>query len=372
MAAMDMPSGQRDFPDYSHRDVQARARGRRRGPDLERVARALASRPFKPHRLFQNGHAQTLAAYAWPRRSRLRADGSMYESRLFDVEPGVQLLAHCRWQTDRQSHPTLVLVHGLEGSSSSRYILGTSQKGFRAGFNIVRLNLRNCGGTEHLGPTLYHSGMSGDIAQVISELAGRDHLASIFLAGFSMGGNLVLKFAGESGDDAPRVLKGVCAVSPSLDLRACAHAIERRSNWLYQTSFVRSLHRSVRHKQKLFPERYDITPLRRVRTVRDFDEFYTAVHGNFRDADDYYERSSALQFVPRITTPTLIIHAQDDPFVPYASFLDPAIANNPRVILLAPPRGGHVAFVADEAQGEDRFWAENRVVEFCTLLEPGD
>ena len=335
---------------------------------LEEIARALRAKPFRPHPLFKSGHAQTLAAFAWPRRSRLRAEESAYQPRLFEVEPGAQLLAHCRWQSDRHQHPTLVLVHGLEGSSSSRYILGTAHKATRANFNVVRLNVRNCGGSEHLAPTLYHSGMSGDIAQVISELAGRDGLASIFLAGFSMGGNLVLKFAGEAGEAVPRALKGICTVSPSLDLRACAQAIEKRSNRIYQASFVRSLHRRIRSKHQLFPELYDITPLRRVRTVRDFDEVYTAVHGNFRDADDYYARSSALQFIPGITTPTLIIHAQDDPFVPFESFRDPAIAANPQVILLAPRYGGHVAFVAEEAHGEDRFWADNRIVEFCTML----
>jgi hypothetical protein len=335
---------------------------------LAEIEQQLSSRPFVPHRLFRNGHAQTLAAFAWPRRQRLREEDRAYDSRLFEVEPGVRLLAHCRWQPARLECPTLLLVHGLEGSSSSRYILGTSGKAFRAGFNVVRLNVRNCGGTEHLAPTLYHSGMSDDVARVVEELLESDRLASLFVVGFSMGGNLVLKMTGEMSADAPRALKGVAAVSPSLDLRACAHAIEQRSNWLYQHSFVRSLHRRIRHKQRLFPEIYDASALRHVRTVRQFDEVYTAVHGNFRDADDYYERSSALQFVPRIRVPTFILHAQDDPFVPFSSFRDPALRENPHVILVATRYGGHVAFLADEARGEDRFWAENRVVEFCTLL----
>ncbi len=369
---MNTSSGQRNLQDFERAGAgQTGVRGER-SPRLAEIVRALESKPFKPHRMFRNEHAQTLVSFVWPRRQRLREESRADTERLFDVEPGVQLLAHCRWQTERLSHPTLVLVHGLEGSSASRYILGTAGKAFRAGFNIVRLNVRNCGGTEHLAPTLYHSGMSDDIARVVEELIERDRLPSIFVAGFSMGGNLVLKMAGESGSDAPRELKGICAISPSLDLRACAHAIERPSNWIYQNSFVRSLHRRIRHKQKLFPELYDIGELSRVRTVRDFDEIYTAVHGNFRNADDYYERASALQFIPRIERPTLIIHAQDDPFVPFASFCDPAIDDNPQVILLAPPYGGHVAFITDEAVGEDRFWAENRIVEFCRLVYDAD
>jgi uncharacterized protein len=121
---------------------------------------------------------------------------------------------------------------------------------------------------------------------------------------------------------------------------------------------------------ELYPERYDTAALRRVRTVRDFDNHYTAPHSGFRDAEDYYARASALQFVERISVPTLVIHAQDDPFVPYASFLHPALRENTNVVLLAPERGGHVGFVADERRGggEDRFWAENRVVEFCRML----
>lgn len=364
---MDTSSDRRDLLRAGHESWRAIVPGGR-NPPLAEVARALASRPFRPHRLFRNGHAQTLAAFAWPRRARLRAEEGAYQARLFDVEPGVQLLAHCRWQTGRQSHPTLVLVHGLEGSSSSRYILGTAQKAFRVGFNVVRLNMRNCGGSEHLAPTLYHSGMSSDIERVLEELTASDGLASIFLTGFSMGGNIVLKLAGERSGDAPPSLRGVCAVSPSLDLRACALAIEHRSNRIYQASFVRSLHRRIRQKQKLFPELYDTSPLRHVRTVRDFDEYYTAVHGNFRDADDYYARASALQFIPAVRVPTLIIHAQDDPFVPFASFRDPAIENNPDVLLLTPTQGGHVGFIADDGRGEDRFWAENRVVEFCRLV----
>jgi len=345
-------------------------------PTLDGIAHALESKPFRPHRLFRGSHAQTLAGFAWPRRLRIREQNADDETRLFDVEPGVRLLAHCRWQNPgdgRGAHPTVLLVHGLEGSSESVYILSTAQKFYRAGFNVLRINMRNCGGTEHLTPTLYNSGMSGDFRQVASELIERDGLPSIFLVGFSMGGNIVLKLAGEFGGEAPRELSGICAVSPALDLKACADAIGMRSNWLYQKRFMRSLHRRVRYKEKLYPDIYDTRSLGRVRTIREFDERYTAAHGGFRDAADYYERASALRLVPRINKPTLIAHAQDDPFVPFASFRHSSIADNPNVILLAPPRGGHVGFVADDArEDEDRFWAENRIVEFCQLIYTED
>ncbi|HEV2913511.1 MAG TPA: alpha/beta fold hydrolase [Pyrinomonadaceae bacterium] len=340
-------------------------------PDhLAEVARVLASKPFKPHPLFVSGHAQTLAAYAWPRRALLLT-GRADEKRIFEVEPGVRLLAHCRWQAraPREEQPTILLVHGLEGSSASRYMLSAARKAFRLGFNVLRLNMRNCGDTEHLTPTLYNSGMSSDIRAVIRELIERDRLQRIFLAGFSMSGNIVLKMAGEDAGDAARELAGVCAVSPSVDLSSCAEAINRRANWVYQQSFLRSLRRRIRHKHRLYPELYDTTALSLVRTIRDFDELYTAADGGYRDADDYYSRASALPLIPQIRVPVLIVHAQDDPFIPFEPLRDARVTRNPYVLLLAPPHGGHVGFVAADKRGEDRFWAEDRVIEFCSLLD---
>ncbi len=336
------------------------------------IARRLESHKFRPHRLFRNAHAQTLVTHKWPRRRRLREEIRADEPRLFEVETNVRLLAHCRWQQDRYTRHTVVLVHGLEGSTSSVYMMSTARKAFRAGFNVIGLNMLYCGGTEHLAHTLYHSGMSGDVHAVVRELIAHDKLPSVLVAGFSMGGNIVLKFAGELGVDAPPELLGVCAVSPSLDLSACADAIERRTNRLYQRAFVHSLRERVRGKQKQHPDIYDTSRLHTVRTVRDFDNLYTAVHGGFKDADDYYERVSALRFIPRIHVPTLIIHAQDDPIIPFSSFRDPALVNNPNVILLAPAHGGHVGFLADKPVGEDRFWMENRIVEFFRLVSDGE
>ncbi|MBA3441318.1 MAG: alpha/beta fold hydrolase [Pyrinomonadaceae bacterium] len=331
---------------------------------IHEIARLFAAKPFRPHPLLKSGHAQTVAGYGWPRRFNLRAH-RMDEARLFRVEPDVSMLAHCRWQPDRQQHPTIILLHGLEGSSISVYVLSTAHKAYQAGFNVLRLNMRNCGGTEHLTPTLYNSGMTSDLEAVIHELTEQDGLRRILLAGYSMGGQLILKLAGERGAEMPESVVGLCAISPSIDLRACADQIARRSNWVYQRRFLRSLQRRMRHKQQLYPDVYDISDLHRVRSIRDFDNRYTARHGGYRDADDYYARASALQFVQHIERPTLIIHAQDDPFVPFSSFLCSSIAENSHILFLAPPHGGHVGFVARAAKGEDRFWAENRIVEFC-------
>lgn len=333
---------------------------------LAPIKRSLAEKPFVPHPLFTNGHAQTLAAYVWPRRSKYR-EQRRDEARLFEVEPGVRLLAHCRWQKERHEHPVMLLLHGLEGSGESVYILGTADKAFRAGFNIVRLNLRTCGQTEHLTPTIYHSGMTGDILYTIRELIEKDKFKELYLVGFSMTGNMSLKLAGDEPEKLPRELRAVCAISPSVDLVAAAETIERRSNWIYRQSFMRSLRSRMRRKKRLFPKLYDTRGLYRVRTIRDFDNRYTSLHGGYRDADDYYARTSSITVISRIQKPTLIIHAEDDPFIPFDPLRHPAFTENPHIILLATKSGGHVGFIAAEANGEDRFWAENRIVEFCRL-----
>jgi predicted alpha/beta-fold hydrolase len=338
---------------------------------LAEIARAFRAKPFVPHRLFSGGHAQTVAAaLRLPRRDLLREERGLYESRPVEVEPGAAVLVKCRWQRERRAAPTLLLLHGLEGSSESLYVVGTSRKAYAAGFNVVRMNMRNCGGSEHLTRTLYHSGMTADINAVLTrELAGRERLPRIYVAGFSMSGNMVLKLAGEYGADFPAALAGVTSVSPSIDLRGCAEAIERRSNAVYRASFMRSLRRRIRTKSRQHPELYDARGLRRVRTIRQFDERYTAPHGGYLDASDYYERASSLPVISRIRVPTLIIHAADDPIIPSGPFGDSSIAANPDVLLVLTRHGGHVGFISGSPEGEDRRWAENRVVEFCRMLE---
>ena len=347
--------------------LQPQARPEEPPEFLSKIAERLEAKPFNPHPAFTSGHAQTLAAYHWPRRFRMR-NHRLDEARIFEVEPGVRLLAHCRWQKDRLSHPTVLLAHGLEGSTASVYMLGTAEKAYNAGFNVVRLNFRTCGKTEEMTPTLYHGGLIGDLLTVVRELIERDNLTRIFMIGFSLGGNMSLMFAGEDGGKVPVELKGVCAVSPTIDLQSCQEAIERRDNWLYMQSFVRSMRQRIRRKRKFFPERYNTKGLRRLRKIRDFDERYTIVEGGYASVEEYYERASSIRVLGQIRTPSLMIHAQDDPFVPFAPFRHPSIAENPYLIFLAPEHGGHVGFLGAAANGEDRFWVENRAIEFCKLV----
>jgi predicted alpha/beta-fold hydrolase len=333
---------------------------------LARAAAAFAAKPFKPHSVFRSGHAQTIAAYAWPRRFRFASERD--QERLFEVAPGVKVLAHCRWHPDASDHPTIVVWHGIEGSTSSNYMQATAEKGFRAGFNVIRVNFRNCGGTEHLTSTIYHGGLSADLGAVVKELIEEDHVSRMFLVGYSLGGNLVLKLAGEYGDNPPREILGICAVSPSVDLSTSADLIMKRSNWIYHQDFVRRLKKRIRTNHKLYPELYDISGLGQARTIKEFDDRFTARAHGFANADDYYYRSSALRVVDKIRIPSLIIHAEDDPFIPFAPLRDPAVVNNPYILLVATEQGGHVAFIsADQNGDQDRFWAENRIIEFCKL-----
>jgi hypothetical protein len=333
---------------------------------LAKAAAALAAKPFHPHRIFRNGHAQTIAAYLWPRRFRFASERD--PERLFEVATGVKVLAHCRWHANRKDCPTLVVWHGIEGSTSSNYMQAMAEKGFRAGFNVIRVNFRNCGGTEHLTTTIYHGGLSSDLAAVVKELIEKDQISRMLLVGFSLGGNLVLKLAGEYGQHAPREILGLCAVSPSIDLTASAELIKKRSNWIYQQDFVRRLKKRIRKNHKLYPDLYNISDLDLARTIKEFDNLFTARAHGFANADDYYYRSSSLRLIDEIRIPTLIIHAKDDPFIPFAPLREPAVANNPYILLIAPDQGGHVAFLAADGKDEvDRFWSENRVIEFCRL-----
>jgi predicted alpha/beta-fold hydrolase len=319
---------------------------------------------FHPLRPLRNPHAMTIASNFWPRPAR-RLGPSV--ARDFETEPGSRVRGDCHWQKNPTQHPTLVVVHGLEGSSASGYARGTAEKAWLAGFNVVRLNQRNCGGTEKLSPTLYHSGLSVDILGVVGELIERDGLPEIFTAGYSMGGNLVLKMAGELGDAAPDQFLGVVAIAPALDLASCADALERRENFIYQNHFVKRLKRHMRYKASLYPEIYPIEKLEefaKVKTVRDFDDAITARFCGFRSADDYYETCSALRVISGIRRPTLIITSKNDPFVPYEPFEDPAIVGNPFITTIATDHGGHCAFISSSS-GDERFWAEARLVEFC-------
>jgi predicted alpha/beta-fold hydrolase len=314
---------------------------------------------FRPRRGLRGGHVQTIASFFLRRRMAFPAG----EARLIAVEPGVQVLCHCHWQAERKNALTVVIVHGLEGSSESEYMLGIAQKGLAAGMNVVRMNQRNCGGTEDLSPTLYHSGRSADVAAVARNLIVNDHIARLGLVGFSMGGNLVLKLAGEWGREGPAQFRAVVAVCPSVDLAASADALHAGRNWIYEQYFLLQLRRRLRTKARLFPKDFDVSRLRGVNTLREFDDKVTAFYCGFEGASDYYARSSAAKVVDRIAMPTLILHAANDPFIRILPETRTKIRANPNITYLETEDGGHCSFLADR-DGYDGHWAERQVVEF--------
>jgi predicted alpha/beta-fold hydrolase len=320
---------------------------------------------YLPSRRWRGGHRMTV--YAWARRREFPRLPEP-EARYFDVAPATRVLAECYWQRERDRRPSILALHGLEGSSRAHYMRGLADKALAAGFNAILLNQRNCGGTEHLSPGLYHSGLTHDADFVIRQLIAQEGLPAIGVIGYSLGGNLALKLAGDYGSDsergAPPQLTGVCAVSPTMDLGLCVRALERRSNFIYQWNFVRNLKRRMQRKAALVPGSFDLAPLARVRTVRAFDEAYTAPHHGFRDADDYYYRASALRVVGRIAVPALIIASDNDPFVPWEQFQAPEITGNPHISVAITRDGGHCAFVADAPDGYDGYWAEQRALAF--------
>lgn len=336
-----------------------RTRAKLRG--LAACRRLGGVKEFKPPALLQNAHLMTIAAAFWPRKFPQLPVGVPRE---FETEPGTRVLAFCHWHSEPRRHGTLALLHGLEGSSESGYMLGTAEKAFRAGFNVLRVNQRNCGGTEKLTPTLYNSGLSGDIRAIVGELITRDGLPEIFTAGFSMGGNLVLKMAAEMGRVPPPELRGVIAVCPAIELASSADALSEPRNFVYQRHFVARLKKHMRYKASLFPDRYPLNGLEEVRSVREFDEVITARFCGFTDADDYYHRSSALRMIAAIRVPTTIITAQDDPMVPFHIFRNPDLTTNSNISLVTPRHGGHCGFVSRES-GDERFWVEARIVEIC-------
>jgi hypothetical protein len=232
------------------------------------------------------------------------------------------------------------------------------------------MNMRNCGGRNYemarLSPTLYHSGLSGDVDAVMRYFLRREGLKSIALIGYSMGGNLVLKLAGELGANAPSQLHSVVGVSPAIDLGPSATALHRPENRLYELRFLRNLLKRFRHKVRLFPRAFDPNRTVGIGSLREFDHRITALYSGFSSAEDYYYRAAAARVVDRIAVPTLIVQALDDPFVTITPATLAKIEANSHITLLQTEHGGHCAFLAtpDRVSGDDGYWAETTLLRF--------
>ena len=309
-----------------------------------------------------------MTVFAWA-RTRAFPELPEPEARVIRVSPDTQVMARCFWQPSRARVPTLLALHGLEGSSEAHYMRGLAAKAWKRGWNAILLNQRNCGGTEHLTPGLYHSGLTEDPKAAIRAFAHDDGLNAIGVVGYSLGGNLTVKLAAELAGARDLPVVGATAISPTIDLELCVRAIERPANIVYQFNFVRNLKARMRRKATLWPALYDVRALRSIWTIRQFDEIYTAPSNGFRGATDYYHRASAARSVDRIRIPTLILTAQDDPFVPVSQFLEPAVRANPSIAVCIERNGGHCGFAATAAD-DDGYWAETTAVNFLASVMP--
>jgi uncharacterized protein len=310
----------------------------------------LVSR-FRPPFFLCNGHVQTILAALLPARSDVR----FQRERLELVDGDFLDLGWARVGAERLA----ILSHGLEGSSDARYIRGMAAALNAVGWDVLSWDFRGCSEETNRLPRLYHSGETGDLGAVI-DFAATKYLR-IALVGFSLGGNLILKYLGESGPH-PAVVSAA-AISAPLDLAATARAFDR--HWIkriYRDSFIKSLVAKVEAKAVRFPDRFDVSGIRSIRTFEEFDDRFTApVHG-FRDAEDYWGKTSARQFLDRITVKTLILNAADDPLLTGESFPVSEAEGNPCLFLEVPKAGGHLGFV-DLVRGFAP-WSERRVAEF--------
>ncbi len=331
--------------------------------DSENQARSAAKwlRAFSPRRGLVNGHLQTIVGNFLPRA----AFTLPYETDevQVDARDGSRVLCHAHWQSGPDMHRrlTLVMVHGLEGSSDSRYIRGLTVRASAAGCNVVRMNMRNCNGSDTLTPTLYNSALSGDVGAVVEHYTRRLGLERVALVGYSMGGNLVLKLAGEWGARPP-----VCAVAtvcPAIDLAAGSDALHEPANRIYEWHFLRRLMKRFRRKAALFPGIYQSRGIGPVRSLREFDDKIVARYCGFRDADDYYHRAASARVLDRIATPTLILLALDDPFIRLTPETRAKILANPNIELVETAHGGHCAYLGVHP-GDDIHWAESTVIRY--------
>lgn len=299
---------------------------------------------------FSNPHLQTIFAGRFR-----RVDGPAYERERIETPDGDFLdLDWARVGADR----AVVISHGLEGSSGRAYVRGMARALNRHGWDALAWNFRGCSGEPNRQLRLYHSGATEDLDAVVRHALPRyDRVA---LVGFSLGGNMTLKYLGERGADAP--VTGAVAFSVPVDLAASSVALARWENGLYMRYFLRSLRGKVHAKAMQFPDDVDTIGLRRIRDFRGFDDRYTAPLHGFEDAEDYWRRSSSEPFLPAIRVPTLLVNAADDPFLAAPCYPTEAAQQNPDLWLEVPAHGGHVGFVTREADGA--FWSERRAAEF--------
>ncbi|MBI1896180.1 MAG: alpha/beta fold hydrolase [Acidobacteria bacterium] len=316
--------------------------------------------PFSP--LVRNPHLLTIFANFAPRRLDVRR--FPVRPRLYATEPGVEVLVH-EQQPDGRAQGQVIGLHGLEGSSAAGYLRSLAQVLLESGYGVHRANMRSCGGTEPLANTMYHAGLTSDTLAILRQL--KDETGGpLYLVGYSLGGNVALKLAGELAEHARGLLDGVAAISAPIDLAACVRAMGRRENRIYDGRFLAALKRRIRRRARSLRGIYDLDALAGARSVYEFDDRITARFFDFGTADNYYATQSSNQFLEHIRVPALLVTAQDDPLVPFDIYRHPAIEANPKIRLLAVEHGGHMGFLAAR---KPRYWVDRAILAWFEELQ---
>ncbi|MCH2046874.1 MAG: alpha/beta fold hydrolase [Saprospiraceae bacterium] len=312
--------------------------------------------PYKhPKRLF-NRHIETI----YPSRFR-KIIGVDYERERMETADGDFI--DLDWLIAKEQNNSLMIMsHGLEGSSASQYAKGTARIFYQHGWDALVWNYRSCSGEINLKIHSYHSGATSDLQEVLNHVWQTKNYHNIVLIGHSLGGNLTLKYLGEHGKDIHPNIRCALAFCAPVHLKTCSRQMEKWFNVLYQNMFVNSLKRKVTLRAQKHPS-LDTSKLKDIKTLREFDEHYTApIHG-FAGADDYYARCSALQFLPQINIPTLIVNSKNDPFLTTQSFPYDLAQNSSNVYLEVPKHGGHCGFTLFNK--ENYHWSEKRSLDFA-------
>ncbi|MFB6229642.1 MAG: YheT family hydrolase [Salinibacter sp.] len=326
----------------------------------------IVSSSYSPPPFLSGGHTQTLYA------SLVRQVDFAYDHRERIETPDDDFL-DLDWATASSPVPAgrdgarrvAVLTHGLEGSARRGYTRGMARAFVRRGWDVCALNLRGCSGETNRQVATYHSGKTDDLALVVDHVLGRDY-DSVALVGFSLGGNLTLKYLGERGSQVDDRIQAAVALSAPVDLDASAHQIDRWTNWHYTQYFLHSLRQKMRVKAEQHPNRVSTDRLRRIRSLRGFDDAYTAPLHGFRDADDYYRQASSKPVLSDVAVPALLLNAANDPFLADPCYPHSIAQAHAHLVLEVPESGGHVGFVSFNDAGE--YWSERRAFSFLASL----
>lgn len=312
---------------------------------------------YKPPFWLPGGHSQTI----YPALFRKVAGVPYRRERITTPDGDFLSLDWCAPASGDKPNPLVILSHGFEGDSHRPYIRGMVRELMSIGFDCLAWNFRSCGGEMNLTPVFYHSGATDDLDLVVKHAAGRGY-RKIYLVGFSLGGNLTLKYLGERRERPGELARAICFSVP-MDLEACSRHLGRFPNQVYQRRFLETLRIKIREKSAFHPDRIDVRLLAKARSVYAFDDLFTAPLHGFEDARDYYTRCSSKHYIASIGIPTLIVNAENDPMIPAGSLPLDEVAGLGKVDMWLTSRGGHCGFPEVRA-GRQVYWSEEKAKQF--------